>query len=720
MSKKLFAAAAVVLLVLTLLAVPAAAGKSYQTYTYSIEGRALYSPDAYTAVRSIDSEFMGILNSEYKGTKKALDSPSDILVDKNDNVYIADTGNNRILVLDRYFNVKFEISKFNNDEGVPDSLNGPQGVYVTRDRIFVADTNQNRIVTFDLEGNFLKVIPAPESALFDVGSVYKPVALVVDEYNRLYVVSSTTYQGVIVLEDDGTFVSFLGAQKVVISAWDKIWRRIQTKEQKEYSQSYISTEFNNIDMTEDGFIYVTTSSIEAGKVRSAIRSKTKDGDFMPVKLLNKSGKEVMRRNGFWPPAGEIDMQGSRGDGSVSGVSTIVDVAVGPEKTWSIIDQRRSKVFTYDENGDLLFAFGDTGSQLGNLVTIKAICYMSDGKMLILDSTNKNITIFERTEYGEILIGALRNQNLRQFDKVVRDWTEILKRNSNFDVAYVGIGDALNREGKYEEALGYYEAAYATGGWSDSYKEIRKAWISKYVLLIPVIVIAIIAVVVLFFKFAGKVNKKAETAGGKRTFGEELLFGFHLIFHPFDGFWDLKHEKRGSVRGALVYLLVTLIAVFYQEIGSGYLVNPEGRYQTLVQTSLGVIVPLALWIVGNWCLTTLFDGEGSMKDIFIACCYSLLPIPMLIVPTTIYSNFALKAELDIVSFINTIALIWAFLLIFVGMMVTHDYTVGKNLITTVGTIVAMAFLMFVAILFTTLLGKIVSFITNIITEINYRI
>ena len=127
----------------------------------------------------------------------------------------------------------------------------------------------------------------------------------------------------------------------------------------------------------------------------------------------------------------------------------------------------------------------------------------------------------------------------------------------------------------------------------------------------------------------------------------------------------------------------------------------------------------LWVVANWCLTTLFDGEGSFKDIFIACCYSLLPLVLLIIPATIYSNIATVAELDIVTFVGNIGFIWAGLLIFCGMMVTHDYTLGKNFIISLSTIVGMAFIMFIGILFTTLLGKIVSFVSNIIVEINYR-
>ncbi len=715
--KKLISILAILFALCMVLALPAGAARTYQTYTYSKAGFALLSPDAYTPIGSYDWNYMGL--------EVELDSPHDIVVDENDNVYIADMNNSRIVVLNQYFKFQFEIDEFVNDQGIADKLNKPQGVFVTPDRdgkegiIYVCDTDQNRIVTFDKQGNFIKVIPQPKSSLFDENAVYKPIAIAVDDYNRLYVVSSTTYQGIIVMTEDGGFIRFVGAQKVSISAWERIWRMFQTEDQRALTEANISTEFNNITIDDKGFIYVTTSTIAESDVRKAINNKSKSGDYAPVKMLNQSGDEVMSRNGFWPPAGEIDLSGRVSEGATTGVSEIIDVAIGPENTWSIIDAKRQKIFTYDDNGNLLFAFGDKGSQLGNLKNIEGITYMSDGRMIVLDKTDDNFTVFDRTEYGDILIAAIEHQNNRLYDQAKQDWEEILKRNSNFDAAYIGIGDALYRNGQYEEALVYYEAAYDTQGWSDSYKELRKEWIAKYVLLIPVIVVAIVLAVSLFFKKAAKVNKRAATAGGKRTFAEELLFGFHLIFHPFDGFWDLKHEKRGSLRAAIVYVVATVVVFFYQAIGSGYLVNPNGSYTTIFTQALSVLVPLFLWVVANWCLTTLFDGEGSFKDIFIATSYSLLPLILLVVPCTIYTNFALIEELDITDLIVTVAFIWSLLLIYVGMQVTHDYTLSKNFITSLGTIVAMVFIMFIAILFTTLVGKIVSFITNIVIEISYR-
>ena len=687
------------------------ASSAYQTYTYSIAGYALYSPDAYTADANI-------ITYKQMGLSTDLNNPSDMVTDDKGNVYIADSGNNRIVCLDRYYKQKFIINGFVNDKGVKDSLLTPQGVFITKNNIWVCDTGKGRIVVFDRNGEFVKIIEAPTSNLFGDNSLYKPVAIAVDQYNRLFVVSSGTYQGIIVMTDSGEFTGFIGAQATTLSAWDIIWRRFQTDEQQAQKEENVSTEFNNITIDKDGFIYVTTSGISAASVESAIKSKDKTGKYMPIKMLNTQGDEIMRRNGFWPPAGEVDFSSLSKD-DITGASTVTDVAIGPEGTWSIIDEKRQRIYTYDANGNLLFAFGDKGTMIGNLEGIEAVTYQ-DTKMLVLDKTTKSITVFNRTDYGDILISAIAAENDRDFTLAINRWTEVLKRNSNFDAAYVGIGQAMYLNGEYEESLEYFEAAYDTENWSKSYQEIRKNWMSDYFLVLILIIVAIIVVFVLCNKFITKINKKAATSGKKKTFGEELAYGFYVILHPFDGFWDLKHEKRGSVRASIVFVAATILAFFYQSIGQGYLMNPEGKYDSVWVQIIGVLVPLFLFIVANWCLTTLFEGEGSFKDIFIACSYSLVPVPLLLIPVTLASNFVTNAEIDIIGFISTLSFIWLGLLVFFGTQVTHDYTMGKNIITILGTLVGMVFIMFLALLFSTLVTKMVSLITNIVTEIRYRI
>ena len=303
---------------------------------------------------------------------------------------------------------------------------------------------------------------------------------------------------------------------------------------------------------------------------------------------------------------------------------------------------------------------------------------------------------------------------------IDDWTEILKRNNNYDAAYIGIGKALYRSGDYEEAMEYYRAAFDTTNYSNAFKEVRKGILSKWLVVLVIGVVLVCVLIGKFFGYAGKINKKAQLKVGRKSLKEEMLYPFHLIFHPFDGFWDLKHEKRGSVRSAFLILVITIAAFTYQGVGTGYIFNPrQSGYLNIFGQILSVSVPLLLWVVANWCLTTLFEGEGSLKDIFVAACYSLTPMPLLIIPSVILSNVLAASEVQIINLLVDVAFVWMFVLLFLGMMGTHDYSMLKNVATTVGTIVGMAFIMFLAILFSSLMAKIVGFISGIIVEINYR-
>ncbi len=711
------------LLVMLIGTLPASAA-AYTTYTYSMDGLSLPSPDAYTPERVVDSQTIGL--------ETALNAPTDIEADSDGNIYLADPKNNRIVVLNQYYQFQFEINEFVNDQGVDDSLNAAQGVFIWEGtqvnsdgtftelkEIYVADTENNRLVVFDEAGNYVRHLEKPESDVFEEDDLYKPIALAVDSAGRIYVISSTTYQGVISLTSSGEFAGYLGAQKASYNAIEMIWRTyFMTAEQKAALETNVSTEYNNIAIDESGFIYITSNAIDIDDLTNAIQNN--DPTYTPVKKLNTAGDDIMRRNGFFMPAGEINFKSSvlSTDNSPSGPSSIVDVALGPEGTWSIIDENRSKIYTYDNNGELLFIFGDTGTQLGNLQRAAGIVYSGE-KMIVMDSQTSSFTVYKRTEYGDLLMTAIRHSNELKYSKAIEDWEAILQRNNNFDAAYIGLGQAYYRQGDWDTAMEYFKAAYDVDDYSNAFKMLRKDWVSKYILVVPVVVIAFIVLVVLFFKYAGKVNKRAATSGKKKTFWEELLYATHVIFHPFDGFWDLKHEKRGSLRAALTILLLAVVSLAYNAVGQAYIFNPAGGYSSIFSQLAGLLAPLLLFVTANWCLTTLFEGEGSFKDIFVESCYCLTPIILLIPLSTLLTHVVTTSETGFISLLNGVCYVWLFLLLFFGTMVTHDYSLGKNILTVIGTVIGMAVIMFVLALFSSLVVKMISFVSNIITEISYR-
>ena len=712
-----------VLCLLMLVSIPVfAASAPYETYTYSMKGDPMASPHAYVPERTVSNFDMGL--------SSPLTNPQDIFVGEDGLIYITDApsgtdGVGRVIVLDNNFKYQFEITEFINQNGIRDKFSKPDGLFVNSENIYVCDSDNQRIVVFDLVGNFVRMIEAPKADVMGEDTLFHPVAVSVDASGKLYVVSDQTYSGVFALEADGSFICFIGAQKAEVPLATRI-RRIFFPDV--VAEEYITSAYNNITIDKDGFIWVTTSDIDTQTLSSAITSG--DETYAPVKRLNNQGVDIMRRNGFFIPAGEVSFKNDASSGATgaNGPSKLIDVALGPNGMWSVIDSSRCRIYTYDSDGNMLFAFGDKGQQLGNLSSPTAIAY-SGSSLLVLDSKLTSITVYKREPYGDIIDKALGFTAQRKYNDALTMWNEIYKNNTNFDAALVGIATNFFRDGAtvdaatglngYEASLEYFKAAGDTAGYSESFKAIRKLWVEKWVFLLILIIVVACIVLSKFLGYVGKKNKEGVTKVGKRTLWEEFLYGFYIIMHPFDGYWDLKHEKRGSVRSAILIDAVVVLSTVYYTVGSAYIFNPNKSSSNPFGGILTVMVPLMLWCVSNWCLTTLFDGEGNFKDIFVSTSYALFPLVIILIPVTLATNIASLDESAMISLVMSIGFIWLGMLVFFGMATTHGYSMGKNILITAATIVGMMFIMFIMMLFTNLIQQMVMFVTDIVSEVSFR-
>ncbi len=717
----------------------------YETYTYSISGTKMKSPSAYEPTSKP-------LSSSDMGLSVPIKNATDLATDESGNVYIADPGNKRIVILNKYYKVIKEITGYKDIAGRDKSFVEPTGIFISTSEtsdgdnyLYVCDKSGHtedgevggRILVYNESFEYIKTLENPGGSSDDSllkASDFMPESIAVDKYGRIFVSSTKVKKGIIVLSNEGVFTSYIGAQKINTTFFDRLINEIFPEDSTDTTISS-KKNFRDITVDSDGFVYVTVTAEEADDRKSQLSSiTTKSSDGSPVKKLNSTGKEILNRNGFFDPGGEVDVF------TADEVSYVNDITLGPEGTWTIVDANRARFFTYDASGNLLFAFGDggkTGSDAdlrGNNKSPKGIAYQFvdeeiDGVttsvpyFLVLDDAGNvgyRLTVYAPSEYCNNIIQALKNQNEHDYDTSIDYWQTVLSQNNNFDLAYIGIGKAYFSQRMYEEAYEVLQNAYETDYASKAFSEIRKDAIGSWIILIAIVAIALVVGFVKFLGYAKKKNKATTLKVGRKTYWEELLFSFHLVFHPFDGFWDLKHEKRGSVRAASTILGLTVLAMFYNSIGQGYLFNPEDETMSVFAAIGIVIIPVMLWIVANWCLTTLFDGEGSFKDIYIATCYSLAPLPLFLVISTILTNVLTNTESAIVSLITTIGFIWAVILIFFGTLVTHDYSFGKNFITVLGTILAMIIIAFLIILFGSLILKMVTFVIAIITEVGSRL
>lgn len=203
-------------------------------------------------------------------------------------------------------------------------------------------------------------------------------------------------------------------------------------------------------------------------------------------------------------------------------------------------------------------------------------------------------------------------------------------------------------------------------------------------------------------------------------GKTLRYALYVSTHPLDGFWDLTHEKRGSIAAANIIVFMALLTrVFRLQFTSFIFVKVIWEYINLLEIVLGFLVPIILACVANWGLTTLFDGKGTMKQIYMGIGYALTPYVLIQLPMIFISNLMTVEEGAFYYYINTFSQIWCGILIISAVMMIHDYTVSKALFTIAATAVGMIFVIFILLLFFSLVTDAVAYFISIYKEIIFR-
>ena len=683
-----------------------AAEAPYETYVFAYDSSVQITPNAYLPAEKIAAFGETLLKN-----------PSDMVVDEERGlIAIADTGNNRIVLLNLNFEVTGTIGPFALPNGTEDTFDSPSGVFITEeDWLVVADTNHGRLVVFDKDNRYLRTIDGPPAQVLPENFKYNPISVAVNAAGQFYVVSKNSNMGVMALDGDGGFQGFIGAQRVASNAAQLLWRAFMTEEQLARSVQFVPVEYSSLTIDHKGFVYVTCSSIDRFELYNTIHSRSMDSTYAPVKKINPAGTDVLRRNGFFPPAGDINFSPYDGDEAV-GPSQISKVILLDNGMYMLLDSYGNKLFTYDSSGNLLFAFGGKGEALGLFSRLSAAAAWGD-ELLALDAETGAITVFRKTAYGALLDEVIGYQENREYDKAQGLWNELLGENNNFDLAYLGVGKALMEKGDLTGAMKYFELINNKLYYSKAYGLYRQEILQRWGLWILLGVLILILLAVWVFRKIAVHNQKtlASPAGGRLR--DALLLGFYVIFHPFNGYWALKGEKRGGVRSATILLALACLTQAIAAAASGFLSGDEEA--SVGSGVLNLLAPLLLWCIANTCFTSLMDGKGSFRDVYVAVGTSTLPVTLLVLPCTVVSHFLILEELPILAMVTNVAYIWMAALIFFSMITVHDYTLGKNVLVSILTVLGMAFILFLLFIFVSLIGRMISLVSAVGTELSLR-
>ena len=444
-------------------------------------------------------------------------------------------------------------------------LDSPQGITVTDKYILIADTENLRILKIDkVTLEVVDVYLTPTDSSFyqlygseyetEFGSAYETIKEVNDYYhvvndNKIfkptkvalnssgvcYCIAKNAYEGLIEFGDNTEFNRYVGKNTVAADALKQLWSNIWSEEQYASQALDLPSMFNNITVSPDGFLYATSNP--DGDAAKAVNL---------VKVINTKGNDIMKRNGYVTPDGDaVYVVNSPEDGVVKGSSVLTAVCVSKTGNFTVVDSKRGRLFTYDSEGNLLYITGEQpgGTQytgqggLSNcIISPIAVDYLyrttvngvEEETVIVLDNSSNSILLFETTEFGQAVntatylyqIGQIEDQivkNEKGEDIVVKGaesyWREVIRMNTNYELAYLGIGKALNRRGEYKEAMKYFKLAHNAIYYSKAFNSYRDAVLNEnFNLLMVVAMVAVGGYAI--SKITAYINKKNKELASK--------------------------------------------------------------------------------------------------------------------------------------------------------------------------------------------------------------
>lgn len=488
---------------------PSAADEAYYGYNYNWWGDAVPSQNGYVVERVVNGRDMGL--------DTGLSEPNDMYVyNKTGEIYIVDSKHNQIVITDADLDATQTrtMSEFTYGEdytldrskvGQTTTLNNPMGVFVMDDNgrtlIYIADHSNDRVLACYENGEIWMEYTRPSSDLYDASVTFNPRKVIVDKARNVYVCVKSITQGSVVFAEDGKFNGFFGANRVEQTAdvlTRQFFRLFMTREQLIKMRRTVPIEFSNFDIDPDGFIYTVT--------------ELKSAETDVFKKLSPAGKNVLEATGYddWFFGDWIQVY-------VNGKtwkSSIVDVEVDEYGNIYLLDFTMGRVFQYEPEYELLFTFGGSGDQKGNFTSPTAV-ETYNGKVYVLDSRKNSITIFKRTEFGAIVHNAYELYNKGLYEEAKEPWEEIMRRDSNYWMAYVGIGYAYLGMGEFDTAMSYFYKS-TRGGYNRAFKDYRINFIRENFSYLAVGLIGIIVVLAgtnILFKRHKKKKLKLKMMGG---------------------------------------------------------------------------------------------------------------------------------------------------------------------------------------------------------------
>lgn len=654
----------------------ALAAVPYRTFTLGVDGDLVQTQAAYEPVRTVT-----------RFGEETLKNPADMRLGPDGNLYIADDGNNRILVVT-------QDGDFVRTIGSKKELKSAQGVFVDEDlNVFVADEKGRSVVVFDRDGKVSRTYKKPTNTpLFGESASFKPNKLVLDKRGNLYIASVGNTNGIVQISPagDGEFLGYYGANKSRVSFLTAIRRKFMSEDQLKMQADVVPTSVKNLAIDAKGMVYTVSEAQDAA-----------------LRRLNVAGSNTLTPDYNTERTTAVAVNGS---GSIFTAS------------------KDGYIMEYTSEGNTLFLFGasDNGDQrVGTFKSVTGLVVTDDYRIFVLDEILNSVQELTATEFTGLVHDAFRLFQEGKYAESKVPWTEVLRMNSLFTYASTGLGESLYREGNFQESLTSFKNGGNRKGYSDAFWELRSDWLHKNmgtILIVIVAAVVLLNVLRIVNRKTGFLRPVQTVMGrvGNVPLLKQIGWCFTMTRNPFDCCYGIKKEKRSSMWAAAVLVVIFFILQSLSKYSSGFLFKTvrEGQFE-LLQDAAITFGAFLLLTVCCYLVCTINEGEARFKDIFIGAAAALTPMIIALPIRVILSNVLTFNEEFFLTLLDVVAYGLTGVLIVLALMYLNDYSMKKTiviLIVTLFTVLVAVALLFVVYV---LIGQLIDFISSIYGEVVYR-
>lgn len=702
MKKKFKTLICITLAVLVALGAVSVSAESFQEKNGQGKTVLVRQKDVFTAELYLEGYDLGI---------GAFNSVNDICV-QDDYIYLLDSGNSRIVVLNKNYELVRIIESITNN-GEKLDLSSANGLYVTEKGVlYIADSFNQYVIVADGQGAVKTIITKPDSPIVPDNMEFKAKKVVEDNDGFIFVLCEGVYYGALVFDSEYEFCGFFGANQTTTNVFDAIKNffvnTFKTDAQYEFSLRSLPYEFDDI-YTKGGFIYTATSNSEDGKGQ--------------IRKLSYSGVNILKREG----SSADDFAFGNGTtisliDKTPATEHFVALAVDSNNYMYALEATYGRIFVYDEDCNLITAFGGgkgLGNQIGTFQNASEIA-INGSDVLVVDSDMNSITVFKLTDFGTVFFEAMEKTQSGDYEAAYPLWLAVKEQDGYNQMAFKGIANYYIATENYDMALEYARLGYERDIYERAFEQVRLDFLADNFAFIFIAVVLVAVIVICCIIHRKKHPKEKKDPGIIKTVISAPLKPIQTSLKMKD--LRKQKSKQLNVYTAIAFGLMLLMFVgkVLETTAGGFMYtsyDPDKYNSALVLIStFGIAV---LWCIVNWGLCTLFEGKGTFREIVIVTGFALIPQIIYSAFFIVFSHILVYSEQSILIGAQIICWIVTIVVLLVELSVIHDYSFFRALGMSIVTIIGMLLCGFLILLVLTLFQDVIEFIRSVYTEIVYR-